>query len=63
VTTWIAPIHWIISTIGKHVIAQHALTGGSIGVRIDEPAYFGVVISALEIVQPGLSSIDLAASP
>ena len=45
----------IISTIGKHIVAQNALAGGSVGVGIDKSAQFGVVITGLEVVELGLS--------
>ena len=45
----------IIITIGKHIIAQDALTGGSIRVCIDESAQFRIIITGLEIVERGLS--------
>ena len=37
----------IISTIGKHVIAQNALAGACVGVGIEESAQFGIVITGL----------------
>ena len=50
----------IISTIGKHIVAQNALAGGSVGVGIDKSAQFGVVITGLEVVELGLSVLELA---
>ena len=46
--------------VGKHVIAQQALTGGGESVGIDESAQLGIVITGLEIVEPGLDILKLA---
>ena len=51
-TGFIGIIHWIIVAISKHVIAQNSLAGGDEGVSVDESAPLGIVITALEIVQP-----------
>ena len=48
----IDPAHRIIPAIGKHVIAQESLAGGDEGIGVDESAPGGIVIAALEIVQP-----------
>ena len=53
-------IHRIIPAIGKHVIAQDALSCGGKGVGIEESAYFGIIISGLEIIQPGFGVVELA---
>jgi hypothetical protein len=50
----IGKYHRIIAAVGKHVIAQDTLSGGDEGIGIDESADFGGVISALEIIEPGL---------
>ena len=46
---------WITVTIRKHIASQEALTRRSKGIRIDESANTGIVISALQIVEPGFS--------
>lgn len=46
--------------IGKHVISQQALAGGDIDVRIEEAAYRGIIISALQVIQPGISEKPIA---
>ena len=56
----IAAIHGIVQAIGKHVIAQHALAGGGICVGVEEAAPGGVVITALEIIEPGFLDTLLA---
>ena len=53
----------IIITICEHIIAQNALAGGDEGIGIEESAELWVVISALEIVEPGLSVLGLTAMP
>ena len=49
----------IIAAIGKHIISKDTLTGGDEGVCIDESAPGGVVITGLEIIQPGFLVVDL----
>ena len=46
--------------VGKHVIAQDTLSGGDEGIGINESADFGIVISALEIIESGLCGAGLA---
>ena len=50
----------LIIAVGKHVVAKNALSGAGIGVRIDEPAYVGIVITGLQIVETGLGVVELA---
>ena len=45
-------IYRCVITIGKHVIANNPLPGGDKGIGVDESAPGGIVIAALEIVQP-----------
>ena len=40
---------------------QHSLTGGEVDVGGDEAAEFGVVISALEVIEPGFLVIHISA--
>ena len=49
--------YWIVTTIGKHIIAQDALAGGCVGIGIDETAHLGIVITGLEIVERGLGVV------
>ena len=51
---------WIVQAIGKHIVAQDTLAGGNKGIGIDESADLGVIISALEIVEPRLFGAALA---
>ena len=60
VSTGIITVYRIVQAIGKHVVAQHSLTGGSIGVGIEEAAPGGVIIAALEIIEPGFLGTLLA---
>ena len=53
-------VDWIIQTICKHIIAQQALAGGNEGVGVDEAAEFGVIISALEIIESRFVVVDIA---
>ena len=54
-TIRIVHIYGIIQTIRKHVIAEDALAGAGEGIGIQESAYLRIIISALEIIQPGFS--------
>ena len=44
----------IVHTIRKHIVSEQALAGGNEYVGVEEPAPFGIVISALQVIQPGL---------
>ena len=44
----------IIPAVGEHVESQEALSGGGIGVRVDESDDSGIVVTGLEIIDPGL---------
>ena len=61
--TRINTVHWVVQTVGKHIAAEQALAGGDEGIGIDESAQLGIIITALEIVESGLSSLTLAAGP
>ena len=54
---------WIVFAVGKHVVAQQALAGTGVGIGVDKPAPFGVVITALEVIQAGISDISVASEP
>ena len=60
VTGRIVAYNRIIPTIGKHIVANKALAGGGEGIRIKESADLGIVIAALEVVEPGFLGIDIA---
>ncbi len=47
----------IIVTVSKHIVPQEALTSRSKGIRIDESANGRIVVTALEIVEPGFSVV------
>lgn len=40
-------------------MAQYALTGGNIDICIQEPADLGVVVTALQVVEPRLGVVDI----
>ena len=40
---------------------QEALTGGGVGVGVDESADGGVVVAGLEVIEPGFGVVDVAA--
>ena len=60
ISTGITTIHRVVATIGKHVITEKTLPRASKGIRIDESADGGIVISALEVVEPGFSGVAVA---
>ena len=62
-STGIATVYRIIPTIGKHVIAQDALPGRNIAVGVDEAANLRVVITTLQIIEPGILDGGLAETP
>ena len=51
----------VIQAVSKHVIAQNTLAGGCVGVGINKPAYLGIVITGLEVVELGLGVVYVAA--
>ena len=50
----------ITLTVGEHVIAQDALAGGGEGVCVDEAADGGIVITGLQIIEPGFGIVVVA---
>ena len=59
-TTRITIKNGIIVTIHKHIVSQEALACGGEGIRIDESSDAGIVITALQVVEPGFSGITVA---
>ena len=51
-----------IVTIRKHIVPKEALTGRSERIRIDESADGGIIVTALQVVEPGFSVVNVAAS-
>ena len=60
ISTGITTIHRVVATIGKHVITEKTLPRASKGIRIDEPAEGGIVVTALQVVEPGFSGVAVA---
>ena len=58
-TAAIAHIHRIIQTIRIRVMPENALTGGEEDIGGNEPADFGVIVPALEVVEAGFLIIDI----
>ena len=42
-------------------MSQHPLTGGEVDIGGDEAANFGVIVSALQVIEPGFLVIHVAA--
>ena len=49
-----------IVAVGKHVIAKIPNTSGCIAIRVDEPADFGVIVAALEIVEASFGIVVIS---
>ena len=61
-TRAIAHIHWIVHAIAEKVIATNISTNtGYRIIRVDKAADSGVIIPALEVVQPRFGIIDIPA--
>ena len=45
-------VHWVVSTIDKEIICRYTLICAQHPIRINKAAGGGVVVAALEIVQP-----------
>ena len=60
ITARIGLIHRVIITIGKHIVAYKSLSSGRKGVCIDESADAGIVVTALQVVEPGFSVVVVA---
>ena len=59
----IRKINRIIQAIRKHIVAQQALSSGNKYVRVEESAPVGIVISGLEVIEPGFSVVNVAFGP
>ena len=53
----------IVKTIAKHITAEDTLAGGGVGVCVDESTDGRIVISGLEIIEPGLYFLAGAKKP
>ena len=53
-------MHWIIPAIRKHIEPGEALASTAVGVRVEEAADDGVIISALQVIEAGLFDAALA---
>ena len=62
-TTRISIANRVIPAIRKHIVPQETLAGGGVGVGVDEAADLGIVISALEVIEPGLYWVIVAIDP
>ena len=62
-TAGVHPVTWVIITICKHIVPDNALSGGCVGIGIDEPTHSGVIVTALEIIEVGLTIVDVTTAP
>ena len=51
----------IVVAVSKHVIAKDALAGGDEGDSVDKSADCGVVITGLQVIEPGIGVVLVAA--
>ena len=49
----IRAIDWGVVAVRKHIAPHETLPCAGVGVSIEEALYNGVVISALEVIEPG----------
>ena len=49
-----------VPTIRKHIVTQNILSRRGEGIRIDESTDGGIVVTALEVVEPGFSGVTEA---
>jgi len=59
----VTSIYWVIITIRKHITADDSLTGGGVGVGVDEAAQLGIVVAGLEVIEPGVSTVKCPIRP
>ena len=55
----VAHIHRVIQAIRIRVMPENALAGGEEDIGRDEPADYGVIVPALEVVEAGFLIIDI----
>ena len=63
VAAWVRVCYWAVVAIREHVVADDALAGTCILVRIDEPAGLGVVVAAVQVIQRALLVESVARRP
>ena len=56
-------VYRIVPAVGKHIVAQDPLSGACVGIRVQESASCGIVISGLQIIEPGLYITTVAMIP
>ena len=59
-TSRIITVYRVIVAIRKHVVPEEALARAAVGIGIEEALHGGVVISALQIVEPGFGIVVVA---
>ena len=59
-TRSIDPAYGVIAAVGKHVVANKALTGGGVAVRIYEPSCGRVIIAGLEVIEAAFGIVVVA---
>jgi hypothetical protein len=50
----------IIAAVGEHIVAQQTLACGCKCISIDESANLGIVITGLQVIEPGILGAEIA---
>ena len=53
-------IYRVIQAISKHIGTEETLTGTAVGIGINEAAYYGIIVSTLEVIEVGFVIIVIA---
>ena len=57
---WIVCVNRVIIAICQHIVPNKSLSCANISIRIDKPTHCWIVVTALEIIQPGLGIVDIS---
>ena len=60
-TIWVDKVYGIIVAISEHIKSGKSLACACIAIRVDKPANFGVIITALEIIETRFSVVVVTA--
>ena len=60
---WIHAIDRIIIAVGEHIVAEDTLTSGDKGIGVEEAADLGIIITGLQVIEPGILDGGLAKAP
>ena len=52
--------HRVIIAVRKHIVAEIALSGARVAIRIDKPPQCGVIVSGLQVIETGFGIVVIA---